>query len=273
MPINFDTMLPAYTPVQLPSKGLLYSAPSPLANGGWVHIREYCATEEALYNTMNTENGQMVINQMLRSCIQEQIMVEELTNEDAFYLLYWLRGNSYSTNYPVEVTCPHMDCRYGPDVYNIDLARDVVVNYLEEGVREPLEVLLPKTGVTVHITCMRRKAEIQAKRRQADMTEWRNYKGDPTDLLKRAYSMTYMKTREGEESESVLDFEKFCLYYMPASDSIVLDKALETFKHGVDLRIHFNCKRCDQVIYTILPGGQEFFRASIPDTQDEGKSL
>lgn len=269
MPIDFSQVyLPAYTPVKLPSLGLLYPAMSPLA-GGYVHIREYCATEEALYSTMNPDNSQLIINQLLRNCISDNFPIEEMTDGDVFYLLYWLRGNSYSTAYPLEITCPHFDCQHGPDMYTIDLARDVKINYLSDTVKEPLVVYLPKTGVTVHLKCLRRKVEMLAKKRQADAAEWRNYKGDPTDLLKRAYSMTLMTTRDGQESDSILDFEKFCLYYCPASDSLVIDQAMSQFRHGVDISIELPCRRCEKTIYTVLPGGPEFFRPTRLNPTDE----
>jgi hypothetical protein len=258
----FQAFLPPFVPVELPSKGLLYPEGF-LPQPGWVHIREYAAPEEALLSSMNGENAQMVLNQIIKSCIQEKIDVEQLTNEDVFYLLVWLRANSYSTAYDVEATCPYRDCGF-PSIYPVNLATDLrPIIYLKEGVVEPLVVTLPKSQATVYIRAMRRSMEMRAQKRQADVTTWRNYHGDPLALLKRAYAIDKVLTHTGEEITNRLDIERLCLNYLPASDSLAIDTALQTFAHGIDTRISLTCTKCGRMIYTNLPISQEFFRPTV----------
>lgn len=258
----FQAFLPPFVPVELPSRGLLYPEgflPTP----GWVHIREYAAPEEALLSSMNGENAQMVLNQIIKSCLQERIDVEQLTNEDVFYLLVWLRANSYSAAYDVEATCPYRDCNF-TGIYPVNLATDLhEIIYLKQGIQEPLVVTLPKSQATVHVRAMRRSMEMRAQKRQADVATWRNYHGDPLTLLKRAYAIEKVITATGEEITNRLDIERLCLNYLPASDSLAIDQALGEFLHGVDMRITLTCTKCGRNIYTTLPMSQEFFRPAV----------
>jgi hypothetical protein len=266
--VDFNSLLPPHQPVELPSRGKLYS--NPALKDGWIHIREYCAPEESLIAQMNKENIQQVINSLLDSCIKgDGIKAEELTSEDALYLLYWLRANSYGPMYDIEVTCPHRDCGFGPDTHTVNLSM-LKVNYFDNEVEEPLVLTLPKTKLQVHIMCLRRSMEIKAAKRVPVVLQWRNYRGDPTDLLKRAYSISKVIASDGQEITNRLDIEKLCLQILPSSDSLYIDKHLEKFLHGVDVRTEVTCRQCERTIYTIVPPGPEFFRPTRYDLESEG---
>ena len=255
--INFSQYLPAYQPVELPSKGTLYAHDSVLKSG-IIHIRPYAAPEESLLYTWNADNSTMVINSILRSCIQEKVNVEEMTTEDAFFLMAWLRAWSFSQLYEFDLNCPYADCGK-PGHYDVNLSTLPVTEF-DETIVEPIEVVLPMTKLKAFIQCMRRGTEVKAQKRQADMAAWIDYKGDPTQLLKRAYSIRRVETPDGESTEEELEIEKLCLYYLPAADSLVIDQAIQTFKHGIDVSLDLFCRGCERIIHTELPGGPEFFR-------------
>lgn len=259
--MDFSVFLPPFTSVELPSKGLLYSKDNPLSSG-WVHIRAYAGPEEALLATMNSQNWYMVINQMLASCIEEKIDIGLLTNEDAFFILTWLRATSYSPLFDVEATCPFQDCQHA-EKYVINLGTDLTFHQLAEDVTEPLIIELSVTKLTVHLRCMRRNAEVKAQRRQAEITQYRGYLGDPTDLLKRAYSIIKVIAPNGEETSDILELESLCLEYLPSADSLEIDTAMLKFQHGVDTNISLVCKACERTMYTRLPSGASFFRPEI----------
>ena len=269
--MDLSAFLPPHQPVELPSKGKLYS--NPAIKDGWIHIREYAAPEESLLAQMNRENVQQVLNSVLDSCIKgENVKAEELTSEDAFYLLVWLRANSYGPMYDIDVTCPHRDCAFGPDTHTINLS-SFTVNYFtdEDNVEEPLVIELPKTKIKVSLLCLRRETELKAAKRVPIVQQWRGYKGDPTELLKRAYSISKLILPDGEEVTNRLDIEKLCLQILPSSDSLYIDQQLETFNHGVDVRTEVTCRQCERTIYTIVPPGQDFFRPGRLNLQDEGE--
>lgn len=271
--MDLSAFLPPHQPVELPSRGKLYT--NPALKDGWINIREYAAPEESLLAQMNRENVQQVLNSVLDSCIKgDDIKAEELTSEDAFYLLVWLRANSYGPNYDIEVTCPHNTCGFGPDSHTINLSNLRIVYFEDDTVpEEPLIVELPKTKIKVQMMCLRRSTEIKAAKRVPVVQQWRNYKGDPTELLKRAYSISKVTLPDGEEVSSRLDIEQLCLQVLPSLDSLAIDKAVEKFNHGVDVRTEVTCRQCERTIYTIVPPGPEFFRPSEFDPQTQGASF
>lgn len=257
--MDFNAFLPPMEPVELPSRGKLYA--NPALQDGWIHIRQYAAPEEALLAQVNRENVQQVLNNILDNCLKgDDVKAEELTTEDAFYLLVWLRVNSYGPSYDVDVVCSHRDCGMGPDSYTVNLA-NLKINYLDGDVKEPLVVTLPKTKLIVEINCMRRKTELRAQKRQEDVKKWKGVKGDPAELLKRAYSIVkVVAPDQSEETTDILEIEDLCLNNLPSADSLHLDNALENFKHGVDINTTLTCHYCQRDIPVVVPPGPEFFR-------------
>ena len=258
--VDFSTLLPPHSPVQLPSRGKYYQH-IPALKDGTIYIREYTAQEEALLAHMNRENVQLVLNAMLDSCMRlDGFKAEDLTTEDAFYLLVWLRANSYGPTYDIEVVCPHRDCGH-EDSYSINLS-ELTVNYLTpDDPDEPVDVLGVKTGILFQVRCMRRGVEVQAQKRAVQLKQIKGlYKGEIGDLLKRAYSITRVVMPNGEDCTDRLKIEDLILKYLPASDSIAIDRAVESFKHGVDVNIQLMCLNCNREIFTVVPPGPEFFR-------------
>lgn len=260
MSLDFSFLLPPYTPVELPSRGKYYKN-IPSLTEGIVYIREYAAPEEALLAHMNRDNVQLVLNSMLESCIRlDGFKVEDLTTEDAFYLLVWLRANSYGPIYDIEVSCPRRDCGI-EDTYSVNLS-ELTINYLtDEDPNEPISVVGPKTQIKFEVNCMRRGTEVQAQKRTAQLKQLKGlYKGEISDLLKRAYSIRRVVMPNGEESTDKLEIEDLILRFLPANDSLVIDHAIDEFKHGVDVNIRLTCTSCNQEFFTVVPPGPSFFR-------------
>ena len=271
MSVDFSVLLPPFTPVDLPSKGKYYQH-LPGLKDGIIYIREYSAQEEALLAHMNRDNVHLVLNSMLDSCMRlDGFKAEDLTTEDAFYLLVWLRANSYGPTYDIEVTCPHRDCAQ-EDTYSVNLS-NLVVSYLtDEDPREPVTVTTPKTQLQVEVVCMRRGVEVQAQRRATQLKQMKGlYKGEINDLLKRAYSIKRVVMPNGQETSDRLEIEDLILKYLPAADSLVIDQAIEGFTHGVDVNIQLACTSCNREIFTVVPPGPEFFRPSRVRLENTGK--
>lgn len=270
MPLDFSAFLPPYQTVELPSRGKFYKHNPALAEGK-VNIREYCAQEESMLAQMNQANVQQVLNNMIDNCLQgDAVSADELTTEDAFYLLVWLRANSYGPSYDISITCPFNDCSH-EDMYTINLSK-LTVNYTtEDDPEEPLVVKLPKTGAEVEVKCMRRSMEIQAAKRAAHLKQMKNlHKGDVSDLLKRAYSISKVKM-QGKETTDRLEIEELCLKYLPAADSLVIDQTVAKFEHGVDVNVEVTCHACSRQIFTVVPPGPEFFRPAQLTLEIEGE--
>ena len=260
MPLDLSALLPPYQPVELPSRGKFYVG-HPYLEKGMVNIREYCAQEESMLSQMNRENVQYVLNAIINNCTEGNWFdAEELTTEDLFFLLVWLRANSYGPTYSIEVKCPHDDCGH-EDMYDVNLNSLTIYQLTDDDPNEPLEVRLPKTGALVEVRCMRRSMEIQAAKRQQELKSMRGlHKGDISDLLKRAYSISKVTMPNGQSSEDRLEIEQLCLSYLPSADSLAIDQALDKFRHGIDVNISIECNACSRPVFTVVPPGPEFFR-------------
>ncbi len=272
MSLNFSSLLPPFTPVDLPSKGKYYKH-IPGLKDGIIHIREYSAQEEGLLAHMNRENVQLVLNAMLDNCMRLEVFkAEDLTTEDAFYLLVWLRANSYGPTYDIEVTCPHRDCGI-EDSYAVNLSELSVTYLTDDDPTEPVTVVTPRTKMKIEVTCMRRGTEVTAQRRAAQLKQLKGvYKGEISDLLKRAYSIKRVTMQDGSDTTDRVEIEELILRYLPAGDSLIIDQAIEGFKHGVDVNVQLTCKSCNREIFTVVPPGPEFFRPSRVRMENNGKS-
>lgn len=257
--MDWSSLLPPYVPVRLPSNGKFYTQKE--LQGGWIKIREYAAPEESLISSANRDNMQRVISAVLAKCVEGDFDIGILTSEDAYFLLIWLRINSYSSDYEVvELTCPNCDSKL-PSPYTIDLSK-LEVAYLEDNVKEPLEILLPKTGLKVSLKVIRRADEVAVQDRAVEYLQFRGVEGDPVDALRRAYSISKIVTSDGEEVIDRPSIEDLCVNVLYGSDSLYIDTELEKFTHGVDPNILVDCKRCSGQFPIIIPPTIEFFRPS-----------
>jgi hypothetical protein len=273
MSLDFSAFLPPYQSVELPSRGKFYKSNPALADG-IVKIREYCAQEESMLAQMNQANVQQVLNNMIDNCLEgNDVSADELTTEDAFYLLVWLRANSYGPSYDINISCPFNDCSH-EDLYTINLSK-LTVNYTtDEDPDEPLVVTLPKTKLEVEIRCMRRGMEIQAAKRTTHLKQMKGlHKGDISDLLKRAYSIAKVTQMGNKSTTDRLEIENLCLSYLPSADSLVIDQTLAKFEHGVDVNVEVTCHACSRQIFTVVPPGPEFFRPARLTLETEGESV
>jgi len=256
--MDWSKLLPPYVPVRLPSQGKLYTQEE--LKEGFVEIREYAAPEESLLASANRDNMQRVISSVLDSCIKGDWDIGVLTAEDSYYLLVWLRANSYSPDYDMEVSCPK--CSPESTVpYVISLA-SLEVKYLADDAIEPLVVTLPKTNLKVSLKAIRRSDEVKAQERIAEVRQYKGVKGDPADLLRRAYSIVSIEQPNGTEVTDRLSIENLCLFYLPSKDSLFIDERLKYFAHGLDPNVEIVCKMCNKKFSTTLPPSIEFFRPS-----------
>jgi len=256
--MDWTTLLPPYVPVRLPSQGKLYTQEE--LKAGFVDIREYAAPEESLLASANRDNMQRVISSVLDSCIKGDWDIGVLTAEDSYYLLVWLRANSYSPDYDIEIACPN--CSPESTVpYVINLA-SLEVKYLEADVTEPFAVTLPKTKLKVSLKAVRRSDEVKAQERVGEVRKYKGVKGDPSGLLRRSYSIARIEHPDGTEITDRLSIENLCLSYLPSKDSLFIDEQLKQFAHGIDPNVEIVCKMCSKKFSTVLPPSIEFFRPS-----------
>lgn len=113
-----------YEEIQLPSKAKFYDDNNCPENG-IIHVRPMTGDEEAILSTPRFIKKGQAMDMIFRNCIQEAVKPEKWLVVDRNYLLIYLRGISYGSQYEVEVKCPQCGNRF-PTEINLD---SLFVNY------------------------------------------------------------------------------------------------------------------------------------------------
>lgn len=106
-----------YETITLPSLGKFYNGTDGPTDGK-LEIREMTGNEEQILATSRFTRRGEAVDMIFNSCIRGGYRSENLLSIDRKFLLFYLRGISYTENYEVEITCPNCQTKFP---YNIDL--------------------------------------------------------------------------------------------------------------------------------------------------------
>jgi len=123
-----------YFPItDLPSKYKLYP------NGTNISARPLNVIEVKKLATMNEENQDLVMTDIIQRCTKG-IDVKNILIADKFYILLWLRANTYKENgYLLNYECPH--CKKNSTfTFSVDVLN---INYISDEYVDGVEVTLP----------------------------------------------------------------------------------------------------------------------------------
>jgi len=130
-----------YEEIVLPSLGKFYDGTDCPTNGV-LHIRPMTGEDEQILATPRFVKKGQAINMIFSRCIQEQIKVADLLSVDRTFLLIYLRGISYGTEYEVEIKDPDSDRKF-TTVIDLDT---LPVEKCPEDFGSDLSGVLPKSG-------------------------------------------------------------------------------------------------------------------------------
>jgi hypothetical protein len=154
-----------YDEIKLPSLGRFYDGSNGPADG-IIHLRPMTGEEEQILATPRfVKNGQ-ALNMIFNRCMQEsQTMGWDASNfltQDRTYILIFLRGISYSTDYDVEVRDPDTDQKFA---HTISLSNDIFVDYCPDWFGDQnLEGTLPTSGYSYKYRMSRGSDEQEVNR-------------------------------------------------------------------------------------------------------------
>lgn len=151
---TIKTQSSTYEEILLPSKGRFYDGTDGPTNGK-LHIRPMVGEEEQILATPRFVKKGMAINMIFSRCIQEPIKAENLLSVDRTYLLIYLRGISYGTDYEVEIKDPETDRKF-TTVIDLD---SLEIEPCPNGYGPELTDVLPKSGLTVNYRLSRGRDE------------------------------------------------------------------------------------------------------------------
>ncbi len=132
-----------YEEVMLPSKGKFYDGTDGPTNGV-INIRPMTGEEEQILATPRFVKKGTAVNMIFSKCIRENIKPENLLSQDRTFLLIYLRGISYGTDYEVQVRCPDTDKQFSTIV---DLDGLVIDRCPDNYGPANLSGVLPKSGL------------------------------------------------------------------------------------------------------------------------------
>jgi hypothetical protein len=248
-----NTLQSNYEPVLLPSKGFLY--PSNWTTKGKINVRPMTIKEEKILNTVRLAKTGKALDMIFRACIDNpnNFDVSDLLSGDRSFLLYHLRCISYGAAYEYKINCQNCNAQF-ENVYNLN---DIVVKYLPDNFKEPIEFTLPISKKKVSYRLMRGKDEIdlieERERRIA------NFGADQLDnTISTRLSMTISAVDNIVDEVEIVKF----VDSMIAGDASALRNSMIEKDCGIDTTTQHICPKCSSEFQADIPLTVDFFRYS-----------
>ncbi len=146
-----------YEEVMLPSKGKFYDGTDGPTNG-IIHIRPMTGEEEQILATPRFVKKGVAVNMIFSKCILENIKPENLLAQDRTFLLIYLRGISYGTDYEIQIRCPDTDKQFSTTV---DLDTLEIIRCPDDFGPNNLNGVLPKSKLKFSYRLGRGKDELE----------------------------------------------------------------------------------------------------------------
>lgn len=198
-----------YEEVMLPSKGKFYDGTDGPVNG-IVHIRPMTGEEEQILATPRFIKKGVAINMIYNKCIRENINTENLLSQDRTFLLIYLRGISYGTDYEIQVRCPETDKQFNTTV-DLDLLE--VVRCPDNFGPNDLHGVLPKSKLKFSYRLGRGKDE-------TELQQYRESKIKTTNEVSTDDTLTFRIAQLLKSVENITDKEelKILIRNLPIQD-------------------------------------------------------
>lgn len=237
-----------YDEVQLPSKGRFYDGVTGPSDG-IIHIRPMTGEEEQILATPRFARKGQAINMIFSKCFKEKYRPEALLSIDRTYLLVYLRGISYGSDYEVEVKCPDCEKKF---TTTIDL--ELNVENCPDDYGPVLEDTLPRSGYkfAYRLSVGKDELEIQDYRDQRIKRFGDNAADD---------TLTYRAAQLVEHIEGITDKKDLqtLIKNLPVSDVSYIRGCINEPPFGVDTNIGIYCPSCLHEFQVELPLEANFF--------------
>jgi len=242
---------------QLPSKGIPYRSVGAYVDGR-IDICPMTTKEESLLYSPGDSLAH--INKILDSCIVDDDKAKlspiDLTINDRFAVLLYIRTFSYGSEYEIPFTCA--SCNYYNPKTIIDISSDLSMNFMDEDAEEPFEVDLPRSGDYIHFRLLRGRDEETiakyAKRLKMQSTD----EGDPSNIYRLALSIVGINGMEVSDFDAKVEYVK----NMIAGDANTLRLAIQNADGRIDTTLFIDCPACGFANRFEMPFTAEFFRPS-----------
>lgn len=251
---------------ELPSRGLPYNKASGISNGK-IHIKPWTTATEKIIDKLNTGNFYSILSRLVEASVVEPIVVEELTDQDLAFIVYWARALTYGSTYKISATCP--SC--GENISTIINIRDFEPTYLEK-YDDVFDVDVPVAPNSDKVIKMKMKLP---RVKDLILTSEIKY----SDLLKMGikvnselhrYALCTTEMILPNANQDVLNSEttpnflgltiKKIWNSLPASSILYIRKIIEKYKHGYIEPVKVQCPACNQLFNHNPVLNDDFFR-------------
>jgi hypothetical protein len=241
----------SYEEIQLPSLGRFYDGMDGPKNG-IIHVRPMTGHEEEILATPRLVKRGNAVNSIFNRCIQEDYDSDKFLSEDRTYLLIYLRGISYGTNYEVEIKCP--ECTKSSP-YTINLHELYVDNCPEDFNFSCLNGDLPTTQLPYSFRLSRGDDEqrIQDYREKKFRPGQDSNQTDDTLLYRTSLLLENLGGLTNKNEIQLL------LKDLPINDTTHLRNTISNPPFGVDTNAEVQCPRCYNEFSLDLPLEASFF--------------
>ena len=249
---DFGFEIPVET-VPLPSRGLVYTSDSPLANRDTIDIRSMTAREEDILTSRALIKKGTVITNLLQSCIvDKKVDVQKMLSGDRNAVMVALRITGYGAEYTAEVECPSCGdkSKHSFDLSSLPI-KELDVQPVELGVNA-FEFTLPVTRKKVVF-----KFLTGADEEEILLVQERKKKtGSQADSLVTTRLQYALVSVDGKTDKSMI---ASFIRSMPARDSMELRKYIDKHEPGIDMKGFIDCSACGESSEVRMPLGASFF--------------
>lgn len=244
--------------VDLPSHGYLYedvTEDEDILNGQ-IRIRPMTHHEEKILATNRLIKSGQALDMVFQNCIKSKIAPEDLLTSDRLFLMFWLRGISYGHEYSFQIRCQNPACER-KFKFTADISQQPIKE-IDQSVKEPIVVKLPKTQATVHYHLPRGRDEKEARRESNQVVDVNAIDNSTTKRLKALIEK--IDDPEGNEIPKK-DWLSF-LDSLIAYDSSVLREDMMDKDGGVEPIQDIECPHCGETFDSDIPVTADFFRVN-----------
>lgn len=216
-----------YEEIVLPSRGYFYNGKDGPTDGK-ISIRPMTGEEEQILATPRFVRKGQAVNMIFQRCIKEHFRSEEFLSADRTYLLIYLRGISYGSEYEVEVKDPETDRKF-PTTINLD---QLHLNACPDNYRPPLSGVMPKSGYRFNYRLSRGRDETAVQDyRERSLKMFGDTGADDTLLYRTALLLEDVEGLK-EKTELVMLLKK-----LPIQDVSYVRNLVSDPPFGVDTKV------------------------------------
>ena len=242
--------------IPLPSKGLLYKDVTDDEDilNGYIKMYPMTAKEEEILSTPRFLKSGASTRMILERTIASSIDAKDILLFDSNFLMFYLRKISYGDDYTFTLTCENPVC--GREFEHTVKISELEFEELPDDIKEPIEILLPKSKFTVKVILPRLYHSEEIVRK--NLNRKKSTDSEDKRLIDNVIITTVEILDENKKPIEKKYWEEF-FESLPGID-IAEIRQKTNFSTGIDRIENIECPYCETKFSGSIPIGPEFFR-------------